>query len=161
MTWLLLAGSLSALLGAAGNRSVNAGAHLQELAKPGEVFCDQENRPVRYGKLKDVRVVVADVVDVDEMTSYSGSESFAVPQLLLRVQHSFSGRLPKEVVVEMPFPGAPWPERSLPAKGDQVIVTLQKEPVGDGWSCGRLWPCDKRPEVRWVGIEIYKRVNWP
>jgi hypothetical protein len=148
-------------LGAAGNPSANAAADLQEVAKPGEPLCALENRPVRYGKLKDVRVVVAEIVDVDETTSYSSLESSAVPQVLLRVQHSFSGRVPKELVAEVPFPGAPYNPPSSPAKGDQVIVTLQKEPVGDGWSCGRLWPCDKRPQVRWVGIEIYKRVNWP
>jgi hypothetical protein len=133
----------------------------QELAKPGEPFPDQENRPVRYEKLKSVLIVTGEVLDVDEATTYTGSESLAVPQLLLRVQSSFLGRLPRELIVEMPFPGAPLKPPAHPQKGDQVMVTLQKKQVGTGWICGRLSPCDKRPKVRWVGVEIYKRVNWP
>jgi hypothetical protein len=136
-------------------------AQTHPVAKPDAVFSGLENPPVPYRRLKDVRVVVAEVADIEESTRYSGAESFAVPQLALVVQHSFSGNVPTNLVADVPFPGAPSKNRSLPAKGDQVVVTMQRESVRKGWTCGRLWPCDKRPDARWVVLEIYKKVNWP
>jgi hypothetical protein len=132
------------------------------LAKPGEPFCDQRSTPVAYAEIPRVTVVVGELVDLDENTSCSGADDcFAFPQISLRVQHSFSGKVPRQVVIDMQLPGTPWSSTSMPAKGDQVVVTMRRESRVRDWTCGRLRPCDKRPRERWLGIEIYKRVNWP
>ncbi len=140
-------------------------SHL-DIARPGPKAADYSQEPKAF-------VVVGVVGDTDFSPDCRGNSVLRAPDgkevgrepcvglTLLAVRPTLVfGTKPRDRFVFILFLGAIDPA-GVPVvhNGDIVAVTARTERDPDMWSCGRLAPCDAKPQSIERAIEVFRRTN--
>jgi hypothetical protein len=138
----------------------------------GRLVAIAKPQPVNYREIRGVYTVVGSVEALDNEPSCRGEVVIRNPDGTVRSRSPLCVGLPlfsvrptlvcgapaaDAVLVHLPLSG--WEEGRPLRVGDAVALTVEPLAEVDMWSCGRLAPCDKRPSVVNMVVELFRLIR--